>query len=181
LHIEERVVRMRMLAEGHAMSSRGMRTGNLSTRKKIAIWAIPALAILATALTIADVEITAINDLGSGNSRSDASGYFRITLPKGLRRRQPLTLRFGHKDYHSLEWDDFVGDKIYIARMVPLRQETNAEPHHPAVAVSNARVRYSVKATTEADVGSAVKTFEVANTGNQPCDNRSPCSSDGKW
>src|ERR1039457_3204778 len=76
---------------------------------------------------------------------------------------------------------DSVGDKIYIARMVPLRQETNAEPHHPAVAVSNARVRYSVKATTEADVGSAVKTFEVANTGNQPCDNRSPCSSDGKW
>jgi len=52
LHIEERVVRMRMLAEGHAMSSRGMRTRNMSTRKKIAIWAIPALAILATVLTI---------------------------------------------------------------------------------------------------------------------------------
>ena len=88
---------------------------------------------------------------------------------------------FGHKDYHPLEWDDIISDKIYIARMVPNRQETNAEAHHPEIAVSHARVRYSVKATTEADVGSAVKTFEVANTGNQPCHNRPPCSPDGKW
>ena len=209
LHIEERVVRMRMLAEGYAMSIRNLSIQNMGTRTKIAIWAIPALVILATVLTvvlvqrrqpitmkgavlrldsdpnkqlpIADVEITAINDLGSGTSKSDASGYFKITLPKGLRRRQPVTLRFRHNDYQPLESDDFVGDKIYIARMLPIRQETNAEPHHPEVAVSNARVRYSVKATTEADVGSAVKTFEVANTGNQPCDNRTPCSSDGKW
>ena len=207
--MEERVIRMRMLAEGHAMSTGSMSFRNMSTRKKIAIWAIPALAILATVLTvvqvqrrkpitlkgavlrldsdpkkqlpIADVEITAINDLGSGTSKSDASGYFKITLPKGLRRRQPLTLQFGHKDYHPLEWDDIVSDKIYIARLLPIRQEANAEPHHPEVAISNARVRYSVKATTEADVGSEVKTFEVANTGNQPCNNRPPCSPDGKW
>jgi hypothetical protein len=30
-------------------------------------------------------------------------------------------------------------------------------------------------------VGSAVKTFEVANTGNVPCKKRPPCSPDGKW
>jgi len=179
----------------------------MKTRKKIAIWAIPVLGILATVLTIvllhrrqpiilkgavlrqdndarkqlpiADVEITAVNDLGTGSSESNSSGFFRITLPKGLRRRQTVTLQFRHKDYQPLEWDDFVSDKLYIARMVPARQETNAEPHEAAV--SNARVRYSVKATTEGDVGSSVKTFEATNTGNQPCDNRSPCSPDGKW
>jgi hypothetical protein len=49
------------------------------------------------------------------------------------------------------------------------------------VTVSNVRVRYSVKTTTEADVGSAVKTFQVVNTGNVPCRGRHPCSPDGKW
>jgi hypothetical protein len=31
------------------------------------------------------------------------------------------------------------------------------------------------------NVGSGVKVFEVANTGNLPCDERGPCSPDGKW
>jgi hypothetical protein len=30
-------------------------------------------------------------------------------------------------------------------------------------------------------VGSAVRTFQVGNKGNVPCDHRSPCSPDGKW
>jgi len=30
-------------------------------------------------------------------------------------------------------------------------------------------------------VGSAVKTFQVANTGNVPCNQQGPCSPDGKW
>src|SRR5260370_15281806 len=59
-------------------------------------------------LPLADVEITAINGLGSGKSKSDASGFFSLTLPKGLRRRQPVLLQFRHKDYKSLDWDDFI-------------------------------------------------------------------------
>ena len=132
-------------------------------------------------LPIADVEIRAFNGSGTGTSKSDSSGSFTITLPKGLRRRQPLTLQFRHKDYQPLEWSDFVADKIYIARMVPLRQDTKVETQSPEVAISHARVRYSVKATTEADVGSAVKTFQIANTGNMPCAKQPPCSPDGKW
>jgi len=185
-----------------------MSTGNMRTAKKIALFVIPILGISATVLTIvllhrrpitlrgavlrqdsdarkqlpiSDVEITAINDLGTGNALSNSSGFFKITLPKGLERRRPVTLQFRHKDYQPLQWNDFVSDKLYIARMVPTRQETNAEPHHPEVAVSNPRVRYSVKATTEADVGSSVKAFEVTNTGNQLCHKRLPCSPDGKW
>src|SRR5579864_7485572 len=69
-------------------------------------------------LPIGDVEITASNGVGIGNFKSDPSGFFRITLPKGLRRRQPVTLEFRHKDYETLTLHDFVGDKIYIARMV---------------------------------------------------------------
>jgi hypothetical protein len=177
--------------------------------KKTIIWTLVALGILGAILTIVllrrrhpivlrgtvlrqdsdpnkqlpigDVEITASNGVGIGSFKSDPSGFFRITLPKGLRRRQPVTLEFRHKDYETLTLHDFVGDKIYIARMVSVPQQAAAETHHPEVTLSNARVRYSMKATTEANVGSTVKTFQVANTGNTPCDDHGPCSPDGKW
>jgi hypothetical protein len=181
----------------------------MSERKRTAMWALLALGILGAVLTIVllhrrqpivlrgtvlrqdsdpnkqlpvgDVEITATNSVGIGNAKSAASGYFRITLPKGLRRRQPVILEFRHKDYQPLTLNDFVGDKLYIARMVPVSQPTIAESHRPEVSVSNARIRYSMKATTEANVGGTVKTFQVPNTGNTPCNNRPPCSPDGKW
>jgi len=181
----------------------------MSAGKKTAIWIILALGILGTVLTIvllhrrqpitlkgavlsedsdpnkqspiADVDITAIDALGIGRAKSASSGFFSIALPKGLRRRQPVILQFRHKDYQPLDLNDFVGDNLYVARMVPIREAGNAENHHPEVLVTNTRVRYSVKATTEANVGSAVKTFQVTNTGNVPCDKRPPCSPDGKW
>ena len=129
---------------------------------------------------LADVQITAINALGSGHSTSDSSGFFSLTLPKGLRRRQQVVLQFRRKDYQPLDTDDFIGDKLYVARMLPIHQETSAEPHSESV-VSNTRIRYSVKATTEANIGSAVKTFDAVNVGNTPCNKRPPCSPDGKW
>jgi len=42
-------------------------------------------------------------------------------------------------------------------------------------------VAYSIKAPRTMNVGSAVKAFEVKNTGNVACDHRIPCSPDGKW
>jgi hypothetical protein len=131
-------------------------------------------------LPIADVKITAINSWGSGHAQSDPQGFFSLALPKGLRRRQPVLLQFRQKDYQPLDWDDFIGDKLYIARMVPLHQETIAESHSD-VMVSNPRIRYTVKTTAEADIGSAVRTFYVANVGNRPCENRPPCAPGGKW
>jgi hypothetical protein len=177
--------------------------------KRTVIWTLVALGILGTILSIVllhrrpplvlkgtvlrqdsdpnkqlpigDVEITATNSVGTGHSKSDSTGFFRITLPKELRRRQPVVLEFHHKDYQLLTVNEYVGDKIYIARMVPVPQLPTAETHHPEVTVSNVQVRYSVKATTEANVGSTAKTFQVPNIGNMPCDKRSPCSPDGKW
>jgi hypothetical protein len=131
-------------------------------------------------LPLAEVEIVATNALGSAVSVSDSSGAFSLTLPKGLRRRQQVLLQFRRKDYRPLDVDDFIGDKVYIARMVPVREETVSDAHSASF-VSNARIRYSVKATTEANIGTAVKTFQVVNDGNMPCNKRPPCSPDGKW
>lgn len=179
----------------------------MTKRKKMTIWLIvlfgTALTLLTIALShrqpvtlkgsvlrqdvdpnkqlpLADVQITAINGLGSGHSTSDSSGFFSLTLPKGLRRRQPVLLQFRHKGYKPLDWDDFIGDKLYVARMAPIHEETIAESHTDSP-VSNTRIRYSVKATAEANIGSAAKTFQVVNKGNLPCDKKPPCAPGGKW
>jgi hypothetical protein len=132
-------------------------------------------------LPIADVQVTGTSGLAVSSSKSDSSGFFSLTLRRGLRRREPVVLRFRHPDYQPLDVNEFIGDKVYIARMTPIAHETQVNPDRAEVGVSNVRVRYSVKATTEADVGSAVKTFQVVNIGNIPCKGHHPCSPDGKW
>jgi hypothetical protein len=47
--------------------------------------------------------------------------------------------------------------------------------------LKDVRVRYASKTTTPVNVGSAVRTFEVANSGDVPCDRTPVCSPDGKW
>ena len=132
-------------------------------------------------LPLADVEITGTDGSTVSRAESDSVGFFSLTLRRGLRRRQPLTLHFRHPGYQPLDLNEFVSDQIYITRMVPIIHETHVQSDHSDVTVSNVRVRYSVKTTTEADVGSAVKTFQVDNVGDVPCKGRHPCSPDGKW
>jgi hypothetical protein len=132
-------------------------------------------------LPIADVQITGTDGSTVSSANSDSSGFFSLTLRRGLRRRQPLTLHFRHPGYQPLDLNEFVSDQLYLARMVPIFHETRAQSEHPEVTVSNVHVRYSVKTITEADVGSAVKTFQVPNIGDVPCKGHHPCSPDGKW
>jgi hypothetical protein len=65
--------------------------------------------------------------------------------------------------------------------LAPISRQMPAQATHPDVIVANVRVRYSMKSTSAADVGSGVKTFQVVNIGNKPCDGHPPCSPDGKW
>ncbi len=133
------------------------------------------------ALPIADVQVAAVsNGAVIGNGKSDASGFFSIVLRTRLWIGRPVLLQFRHADYEPLDMHDFVGDKEYVAKMVPIPHETSA-PNHPDITVSNVLVRYSIKTTTAANVGSVVKTFEVPNKGNVPCRKQPPCSPDGKW
>jgi len=132
-------------------------------------------------LPIADVQVTGTDGPAVSRSKSDSSGFFSLTLRRGLRRRQPVTLQFRHPDYQPLNLNEYVADKLYIARMVPIPHKTHVDAGHPDVSIANIRVRYSVKATTEANIGSAVKTFEVVNAGDVLCKGHHPCSPDGKW
>jgi hypothetical protein len=127
---------------------------------------------------IADVEVT--SDLASGAVKSDSTGLFTLQLRRFVRRGHPLVLHFRQPRYVPLDTDDFVGDKLYVVHMVPLPSAA-ASTSGPAVKVANVRVRYSGRAMTEFNVGSAVKTFQIENKGNVPCKGQRPCSPDGKW
>ncbi len=138
-------------------------------------------------LPIAGVTVTASDGVKSATTQSEASGYFKLVLQKGVLSEKPVTVSFRHPSYEPLDLNVQTRrletqDELYIAAMVPVpAAKTAAGPRHPGKVVSNIRVRYTTNSRTETNVGSAVKTFQVVNKGNVPCNHQSPCSPDGKW
>lgn len=124
--------------------------------------------------------IVSADGLAVSDCQSDSSGLFTLNLRKRIRRGHPILLHFRHPQYHPLDLNDFVTNKLYIVHLVPL-SSTPAANSQPQIRVTNVRVRYTVRAMTEMNVGSAVKTFQVENRGGVPCNGKHPCSPDGRW
>src|SRR5258705_2912193 len=134
---------------------------------------------------IADVAITASDGVTSATTRSEASGYIRLVLQNGVLSDKPVVVSFRHPDYEPLDLNVQTGrletpHELYIAALVPIAPKTVARPSHPEVVVSNIRVRYTSNSRTDTNVGSAVRTFQVENAGNVPCDRQAPCVADEK-
>jgi hypothetical protein len=137
-------------------------------------------------LPIAGAAVTASDGVTSIGTQSDASGYFKITFPEAVWPGQTLEIIFQHAAYQPLELKLPTGlrlasKELYIAAMTPTMQQDGVSSRTPVTTVSNIRVRYTVNTQTEENVGSAVKTFQVVNKGNVPCNGRAPCSPDGNW
>ena len=130
---------------------------------------------------IADVEVTASVGSTTSSARTDSSGYFTIPLRRWIRRGQSIRLEFRHPGYQGLDLNEVVGDKNYIVHMALVPSRVPPNTRQPITSIANVKIRYSMKTTASVNVGSAVKTFEVVNTGNLPCNARRPCSPDGKW
>jgi hypothetical protein len=137
-------------------------------------------------LPIAGVTITASDGVRSATAQSDASGYFKLVLQKGVLSERPVTVGFRHPNYEPLDLTVLTGrletpKELYIAAMIPILPKTTARSSRAETVVSNIRARYTINNRTETNVGSAVKTFQVVNKGDMPCNHQSPCSPDGKW
>ena len=128
---------------------------------------------------IAGVEISA-GDLAISDAKSDSSGFFTLKLRKLIRKGHTLTLSFSDPQYRPLVVNDLVSSKLYVVHLTPLYNKPPPN-NQPEVKVTNIRVRYTVKAQTELNVGSAVKTFEIENKGNVSCKGQRICSLDGRW
>ena len=57
--------------------------------------------------------------------------------------------------------------------MTPLHGEVEAQLNEAEVVIGNVLVRYSTEITKTENIGSAVKTFQVVNSGNVPCSRNS--------
>ncbi|HEY1993354.1 MAG TPA: hypothetical protein VGG81_03040, partial [Edaphobacter sp.] len=135
---------------------------------------------------IADVAVTASDGVTTATTRSEASGYFKLVLQNGVLSGNPILVSFRHPNYQPLDLNVQIGrlqtpEELYIAPMIPIPPKTLTRSSRPEVVVSNVRVRYTINSRTDINVGSAVRTFQVVNTGNVPCNHQAPCSPDGKW
>jgi hypothetical protein len=133
---------------------------------------------------IMDVEISEANGLATTSTKSNFMGYFTLPLLREVGLNESVTLRFLHPDYVPVDLTELVSDKLTIVHLVPIRptvEEVTVQADHPAIAVANIRIRYSTETTTQENIGTGVKTFQIQNVGNVPCQNSAPCSPDGKW
>jgi hypothetical protein len=137
-------------------------------------------------LPIADVAVTASDGPTSVTTKSNASGYFSLPFQEGVWPGKTVVLSFSHPDYKPLQIKLPPGfrqaaKELYIAAMEPSPEQAEAARQGPLIAVTNIRVRYTVNTQTEVDIGSAVKTFQVVNKGNVPCNRQFPCSPHENW
>ena len=131
-------------------------------------------------LPIANAQISLVGNLADGVATSDSSGKFQLRLRPGVRIGQMARLRVSHPGYRPMDLPEYLLDRLYIIRMVPNDQGSDASPAAPRV-LSDIRVRYATRSEISVNAGSALKTFEVVNTGDVPCDRHGPCSPDGRW
>ena len=130
---------------------------------------------------ITDVKVTAAGDSDGVPAVSNLLGFFKLSLPPGIRRGQAITLQFRHPKYQPLNLKTALGDKLYVIQMVPLQTNDETASSRPDVLVTNLLVRYSTETSAEVNIGTGIKSFQVENTGDIPCGSHTPCSPDGKW
>jgi hypothetical protein len=137
-------------------------------------------------LPIAGVDVTVSNGATRATTRSEASGYFNLPFHGGVWPGQTVTLSFRHPGYQPLDLKlqgglRLAAGRLYIAAMEPVPLAVDSSPNRAPLVVSNIRIRYTTNLITKVNIGSTVKTFQVVNAGDIPCDHQSPCSPDGKW
>jgi hypothetical protein len=130
---------------------------------------------------IAGATVTASLGSTAITGQTDSSGYFSLKLRGWVRKGQSIHLEFRHPGYQPLSLNTVVSDKMYVIDMVTISSSAPPPREQRATGIANVKIRYSAKTAEAANVGSAVRVFEVVNTGNVPCHSNWPCSPDGKW
>jgi len=136
-------------------------------------------------LPIAGATVTASNDVSSASTQSDASGYFKLVLGAGVWPQSIVHLNVTDPAYQPFDGSFQVGLRapadLLITALEPVSEQPSTASTRPASVISNIRVRYTVNIESDANVGSAVKIFQVVNQGNIVCNHQELCSPDGRW
>lgn len=130
---------------------------------------------------IANAEISVAGGVASAKSKSDSSGFFRLSLHPAVPDGEPIQLRARRDGFEPLDLTTTASDRLYVLRMNPSPPVKSPAAARPEIEISDVRVRYAVKTTSTVNVGGAFKPFEIVNVANQPCRGKHPCSPDGRW
>jgi hypothetical protein len=128
-----------------------------------------------------DAVITVKGGNSTAQTKSDASGLFKVELKPGIEAGQTVSIKITHQDYDPLEMETGATGQILIARLEPILGRPPETPSHTEVTIKDVRVRYSVKIQNTMNVGYAAKSFVVQNLGGVACEGQLPCSPDGEW
>jgi len=136
-------------------------------------------------LPISSVAVTASDGLLSLATVSDASGYFKLDFKENFWPGR-VQLSFHDPQYKPFEMTLPIGirtaaKRLYVAELTPLAPDEEPAPGKKLSIVANVRIRYTVNSQGDENIGSAVKTFQVVNKSNIPCNGEGPCSPDGVW
>ncbi len=131
---------------------------------------------------VSNVLITGFSPGTAGQTRSDATGFFRLTLHPGAKAGTPILLSFVHRDFEPFEMSVTTPNKIQIAHLQSSTPEKPAKKSNiPEIKLSDIRIRYTTKMSSTVDQATTVNVFMAVNKGNMPCNNQAPCSPDGLW
>ncbi len=131
-------------------------------------------------LPVPGVRISSINGLTTP-AEADSTGHFQLNLNPSLEPSTPVSLQFQHSQYETLNESRPAGDQLWIVRMKPRQPIVNGSTERKIVEIADVRIRHTTKAMSTANVGSVVRTLDVVNQGNIPCEKPGTCSPDGKW
>lgn len=137
-------------------------------------------------LPIGDVNIVATDGVITTQAQSDASGYFHVGFRENIWPGQVLQLTFQKSDYQPYVLTvplnyRMAMKKLYVAALTPKSPQKENPQGKKASVIANVRIRYTLNAEGDENIGSAVRTFTVENQPNVPCNRQGPCSPDGNW
>jgi hypothetical protein len=131
--------------------------------------------------------VTVSNGSSSVSTHSDASGYFKLIYPPIVWPGRAVDISLSREGYEPFRMQLASGihlttRELYVVALEPTSQPASLtnQPAKESV-VSNIKVRYTVNSENVVNIGSAVKTFEISNKGDVPCNGKPPCSPDGRW
>jgi hypothetical protein len=130
---------------------------------------------------IGGVVIHARSEEGEVKTTSETSGFFRLHFAPPVTAGSSVMIAVKHPDYNAYTGTMLAGDQISVIRLTPTARQPATAPVGQEIRIANIRVRYATLSTSTSTVGSAVRTFDIVNTGNVPCPGKEPCSPDRKW
>jgi hypothetical protein len=133
---------------------------------------------IGNAMIVAEI---AESGTAAGKSVSEVSGLFRVQFEAPVTAGEILHLKVTHPDYLRYAVTMPAGEQIHVVRLTPADPVSQVPPPPGTTRISNVRVRYATRSVSTTTVGTAVRTFDIVNTGNVPCAGHPPCSPNGRW